>query len=161
MQRFAKVAKITVTALFVIWAFTPLSIGLSLHRQGRTAEALPWLALGAVFFVLPLLAKLRWRRSQAKQHPAPDLLRLLRHKKPHPTKSAMIQIFAAQDRVRAQSIRIALEQMKIPCFLFDQHSAGLMPFLPQVPVRIMVPSRLAQDRHLTIQTVLRRFGALD
>jgi len=158
VQRFAKIAKITVTVLLGIWAFTPLSLAFNLQKQGRIAEAFPWFFLGLFFLSLPLLAKLRFWRSHPARDPIPSSVPLHRHEQPGHTNSAMIQIFAAQDRVKAQAIRIALEQLKIPCFLFDQHTAGLLPFLPQVPVRIMVPSGVAQDRHLTIQAVLRRFG---
>lgn len=158
MRSFARVAKATITVLFVIWAFTPLSIGLSIALQGRIAESVPWFGVGALFIALPLLGKLPyWKREEDRGRKAPIPLWLFQRKKPDFPGSAIVQVFASANRIQAESVKIALEQMKIPCLLFDEHSSGLMPFLPQVPVRVMVPARIAREHHITIHAVLRRF----
>ena len=128
-------------AIIVLYIAVLGSAGLatSLFLEGRNYPATGWTILTFVFIFFLVLEKyLRQKENKLKDYE--DKLTKNRANAQAKHMENFVLLLSSQDPVKVYAIKDILSSHNIECVVLDSHSSQMMGFLPDVKMRVMVPS---------------------
>ncbi len=131
-----KRSKIGTLAVWIVWLVINATIIVTLYCEGRYWGTLGWLL---IFLIILFFTVLTFVQIIKLDMPGGQK-ELMGLQKPIKKDEGLVLLFASKDYARVMQAKELLQANGIECVLTDEHATRMMNFLPDVEIRLLVPS---------------------
>jgi len=133
------IGRLAVGVAFVGWALVSIALALKMYSEDRYPEGIGWAINAFVFVLMACLVFIKPKASEEITYKYKDAVDLSA-KNPNVSDDVLMLLVSTKELIEVERITKLLGSHGIRCVILDQHSSAMMDFLPDVEMRIMVPS---------------------